>query len=314
MSTLSLPGTDLRVSPIGYGSADFGTRVDQETAFRLLDRYVALGGNFLDSAHCYAFWQAGGLGAPERIIGAYEQSRGTRLIIATKGGHPDGGPDYRRPDRYLAPEVIAQDVEDCLDRLQRDPIDLFYLHRDDERLPVAEIVDALDPQVRSGRVRYIGASNWSLDRLEEANAYAKANGRAPFVALQNQWSLARPIWEPEGPAPVRYLTTDDLPALQALNVAVIPYSSTANGYFGGATPGHFHSPANEALRGRVAAVAEEIGATSTQVALAWLMAQPVTVVPLVGTASEAHLEEAMAAPKAQLTAEHLTSLSYGAAV
>ncbi|MGV3614841.1 MAG: aldo/keto reductase [Fimbriimonas sp.] len=309
MSTLALPGTDLQVSPIGYGTSDFGTRVDQETAFRLLDRYMGLGGNFVDSAHCYAFWQAGGLGMPERIIGAYERSRGTRLVVATKGGHPDGGPDYRRPDRYLAPEVVAQDVDDCLNRLQRDAIDLFYLHRDDERLSVAEIVDALDPQVRSGRVRYVGASNWRPERIAEANGYARAHGRAPFVALQNQWSLARPIWEPEGPAPVRYLTPDDVPALQSLNIAVIPYSSTANGYFGGATPGHFHSPANEALRGRVAEVAEEIGATSTQVALAWLMAQPLKVVPLVGTASETHLEEAMTAPKVKLTDEQMAKLT-----
>lgn len=304
----TLPNTDLSVSPIGLGIAGFGTDISELPAFKLLDRFRELGGNFVDSAHCYAFWKPGGLGAPERTIARYRDLRTDELLVGTKGGHCDAGPDYPRPDHFLQPELVARDIEECLDRLEMEAIDLFYLHRDDPRVPVGEIVDMLEVFVRRGQVRYLGASNWSVERVAEANAYARANGRYPFVALQNQWSLAKPTWPNGGVGTVRYLTGADVPALVELGIAVIPYSAAANGYFAGRTVGQFETAENSALRARVWAVAREVGATPTQVTLAWLIAQPLTVIPLVGTGSIEHLEEAFGALRVTLTPEQIARL------
>lgn len=286
-----LPGTDLEVSPIAFGVAGFGTDIQGADAHRLLDRYRDLGGNFVDSAHCYAFWKPGGLGAPERFLAEH----GRDLIVATKGGHCDAGPDYPRPDDFLRPELIARDVEDCLDRLQREALDLFYLHRDDPRVPVDEVMDALADLVSQGKVRYLGASNWSVERVAEANAYAEQHGRPPFVALQNQWSLAKPLWEMGGPGTVRYIAPTEIAPLQKLGIAVVPYSASANGYFAGRTVGQFECAENAELRERVRKIASEVGATPTQVVLASLRAQPFPVIPLIGPSNPDHLDEAFGA-------------------
>jgi aryl-alcohol dehydrogenase-like predicted oxidoreductase len=291
-----LPRTDLNVSRIGLGTVDLGTRLDEDASFRLLDAYVEMGGNFLDTAHCYAFWKPDGLGASERIVGDYIRRRGvTSMVVATKGGHSDGGPDYPRPDQFLTPELIQRDFVESFERLGVGPIDMYYLHRDDPRVPVDEVMDMLDGLAMAGWVRAIGASNWSVARVAEANAWARK--RTPFVAIQNQWSLVSPNWTDDGPGAMRFHTPSDVPALAELDVAVIPYSSTANGYFAGDAPkpGPFATPENAVLWDRVRWVAAQNGVTPTQVALGWLLAQPLPVVPLVGTCSVEHLREAMAA-------------------
>ena len=110
MTPTSIPGTDLTVHPICLGLGDFGTRVAGEAALRLFDSFVAAGGNFVDTAHCYSFWVPDGLGASERQLGECLRRLGCRgqMVIATKGGHPDGGKGYPRSDQYLAPEVVAR--------------------------------------------------------------------------------------------------------------------------------------------------------------------------------------------------------------
>src|SRR4051794_1197909 len=140
MKQHAIPRTQLTVSSLCLGTGSFGTGVKGAEMERLYALFREAGGNFFDTAHCYAFWIEGGLGASERGLGECIRRFGDReaVVIGTKGGHPDNGPSYRRSDRYLAPEVIAADVSDSLERLGVDTIDLYFLHRDDPRVPVGE--------------------------------------------------------------------------------------------------------------------------------------------------------------------------------
>lgn len=309
-----IPNSDLRVSALCYGMGPFGSRVQGAEMERLFAAFREAGGNFFDTAHCYAFWKPEGAGCSERALGHCLRRFGGReeIVIGTKGGHPamDG---YPRPDRYLAPEVIASDISDSLERLGIPTIDLYYLHRDDRRVPVDEIIDAMNREIDRGHIRYLGASNWPTARIDAANAYAAAHGLHGFVASQPQWSLGEPNWRP-GPDPaMRFVTDDDRAWYAAHAVAVIPYSSTANGYF--ATAGQrgsdFRNPTNEARLHRAQQLAVDLGATPNQIALAYLMHQGFLVVPIIGTADPAHLQDALGAARVRLTLEQVRWLREG---
>jgi len=302
LTPTSIPGTDLTVHPICLGLGDFGTRVAGEAALRLFEGFVAAGGNFVDTAHCYGFWVPDGLGASERQLGECLRRLGGReqVVIATKGGHPDGGEDYPRPDQYLAPVVVSCDIDDSLDRLDIDTIDLYLLHRDDPRVPVGEVIEMLNSEVARRRIRYLGASNWSTARIAAANEYAAAHGRRGFCVSQVHWSLAEPKWE-IGPDPtMRHVTVADAAWHEASGLPVMAYSSSAGGYFAGRAEESYGTPTNAARRERARELARDLGATPAQVALAYLLGQPFPVYPIVGTLSEAHLAEAMGAAEIRL--------------
>lgn len=301
---MRLPWTDLDVSPISFGTADLGGSGDD--AFRLLDRYAEAGGNFLDSAHCYAFW-SGAEGRPERTIGEWLRKTGLRdrVVLSTKGGHPPQN-GYPHPEAFLSPEAIRGDFAESQERLGTQTIDLYYLHRDDGQTPVDEVIDLLNDLPGA---RYLGASNWSIARVLEANAYATKHGRRGFVALQNQWSLAIPTWTITEEPTMRFVTEADRAACQKHELTIHSYSSTANGFFATGRPGGFVGPENEERRRRTEEVAKQLGKTPNQVALAWLMSQPGTVVPIVGTTNLEHLSDALGAMNLRLdpaTRDHLS--------
>ena len=166
-------------STFGLGTIGWGTKLRGEELDRFYDAFRAAGQNFFDSAHVYAFWLPGGAGASERALGEIVRRRGDRnsVILATKGGHPPMKGGYDGPDQYLSPEVLARDVAESLERLGVNAIDLYFLHRDDSRAH-GEIMDALHEHVVSGRMRELGASNWTTARIEEANRYAPRAGGA----------------------------------------------------------------------------------------------------------------------------------------
>ncbi|RYG37678.1 aldo/keto reductase [bacterium] len=297
-------------SSICLGSCGFGTDLPKEDCFRLLDRYVEWGGTVLDTAHCYDFWQEGGLGKPERIIGEWMRRSGASVAIATKGGHPDGGPAYPRPGDYLAPERISLDVSESLERLQAEAIDLYYLHRDDGKTPVSQILDALNAEIDARRIRSLGASNWSTERLTEANAYASRTGKTGFAVVQNQWSLGVPSWTVTEDPTVRYVLNAEIPELKSLGVTLFPYSATSNGFFGtgGKAGGAFQTVENRDRLARAESLAAELGVSANQISLAWLLNQPLPVVPIIGTKNVSHLEDAFAARNVTLSAGQLAWL------
>jgi aryl-alcohol dehydrogenase-like predicted oxidoreductase len=209
---------------------------------------------------------------------------------------------YPRPDRYLAPEVIARDVEESLERLGVDAIDLYFLHRDDPRVPVGEIVDALNKHVDSGRVRQLGASNWTTARIAAANEDAAARGRRGFVASQVKFSLApaKPSKDPTVPL----FGDGEIAWHAASGLTVCAYSPTANGYFatnGAKGAGGWESPASAERLRRVNQLAAELGVTPNQVALAWLLHQPFPVIPILGTGNVEHLADALGAGAVRLS-------------
>jgi len=315
MQRVALGSSGLSVAPIGLGTGGFGTRLKEPEVDRLVERYAALGGNLYDTAHVYAAWLPDGSGASERELGAVLRRTGLLrdAVIVTKGGHPTFGDHYPRPDAYMSPERMAQDLDESLARLDVEHVDVWLLHRDDERVPVDEILDATAGFVASGRVGQIGSSNWTVARLAEAADYAERSGRPGFVLSEMQWSLCTPNW-PDGPGPLtRTVKPQDARWYAAQQLPILAYSSTGVGYFAGRPNAEkaFGHGDNPARRQRAEELAAQLGCTPTRVALAWLRHQPAQVVPLTGTSSIEHLEEAVGACQVVLSAEQVGWLSGG---
>jgi len=319
MERTQLPRTDLKLSPICCGTGHFGSKLRGMDLDALINAYRDDGGNFFDTAHCYAFWVPEGAGCSERAVADYIRRNGKGdLIVATKGGHP-GATGYRTVEHWLSPERIAADIDDSLGRLECETIDFYWLHRDETALPVSEIVEALNREVKRGRIRHLGASNWRPARIEEANAYAAKHRLAGFVASQPEWSLAKKTKpNPDAKSDTLggranlFLEEPDVAWHRKSKVAVIPYTSTAAGYFASAGErgqGSFDNPVSRKRLEITQKIARELGATPGQVALAWLLHQDFKVFPIIGTHSIEHLRENTAATKLKLTPEQVRSLA-----
>ena len=192
MNRHKLLGTDLEVSPICLGPAGFGSRIDRETAFLMLDRFLDAGGCFVDTASVYARDRAAGISRSEEILGIYRKSRrDSQLLIATKGAHYDLSTRESRVNRA----AICADLDESLRTLGCECIDLYWLHRDDESRPIEEIIDIMESLTAAGKIRYYGASNYSTQRLARAKEYAKSIGARGFSAVSNYWT---PLCENEG--------------------------------------------------------------------------------------------------------------------
>ena len=287
-----------------------GTRIVGNDMERILDTFVERGGNFFDTAHCYAFWEPDGFGASERSLGSYIASRGIRrnVVVATKGAHPpvEG---YRDRVDWMSAECIRDDLNESLERLGTENVDLYWLHRDNPEIPVSEIVDMLNSEVAAGRIRYFGGSNWRADRLKEANLWAKRHGKMGFVASQPSWSLA---WRPQFTNDQVSIDETELAAYEELgDVAVIPYSSTGTGYFAtaGAKGAAYANDTSRMRLKRCVGIAGESGASPNQIALAWLMHQRPMTIPIIGTCDYDHLIDALGADSVSLTSEQLSLLS-----
>jgi aryl-alcohol dehydrogenase-like predicted oxidoreductase len=287
------------VSVICLGTAGLGTALDRDQSFRLLDRFVELGGNFVDSAHVYADWMPNGAGASERTIGAWLKSRGgrDRVVIGTKGAHPPGG-TYRS---RMTPQDIAQDLAESLERLGVETIDCYWLHRDDAAVPVGEILAWLGVHLTAGRVRAIAASNWSVERLRAAAEYATAHGLVGFCASQIGWSLAQTLpaynpdsgmhWMDEGET-LRFHRAGRLP--------VVAFSSQAQGFFikaatrfDSVAPG-YRSEENRRRLERAQTLGRRLGHDANAIALAYLTSQPMGVSAIIGPRTVEQLEQSCA--------------------
>ena len=307
LQTRHLLGTDLRVSAIALGTADWTTRKGDDLDL-LYSAFREAGGNCFDSAHCYAFWKDAE-GAPERELGRLIRQHGDRanVIVCTKGCHISGGAKYPRPPRYMTAELLASDLRDSLERLQIDHIDLYYLHRDDPAVPVDEIMDALHSQQQAGRIRHYAASNWQPARLEQAADYCRRQGIAPFVASQVLYNLGQ-LASPMG-ADIAVLDNEQ-PAWYAKHqLPVFAYAATANGYFASeSNEGSYATPTSAARRQRAATLAAELNTKPGQIALAYLMNQPFPVIPVTGTLKIDHLRDNMAAAQIRLSLQQLQFL------
>jgi aryl-alcohol dehydrogenase-like predicted oxidoreductase len=181
--------TDLDVSVLCFGGNVFGWTTDPAQSAAVLDAFVEAGGNFVDSADVYSRWVPGNTGGEsEVILGQWMKDRGNRsdIIVATKLGSPMGEGKQGLSRRYM-----MQAVEDSLQRLQTDYIDLYQAHRDDQETPLEEIMAAFDELIQQGKVRWIGASNFSAGRLAQANEVSKQGGWARYESINPQYNLLR---------------------------------------------------------------------------------------------------------------------------
>lgn len=302
-----LSGTDLQLSTFCCGLGGLFELPESESD-ALLDAFVEMGGNFFDSAHCYSFWLPGGNGLSEIRIGDYLRRRGLtdKFTVATKGGH-SSAPGYRAVKHYLSPERIGADIDDSLGRLQCSHVELYYLHRDDTGVPVDEIIDALNLEIVCGRLRYLGASNWSTARIAEANAYARAQNLAGFVISQPRWSLATA----QNGASDLIDAESEIDWYRDNNFPLAAYSSTAHGFFDGHDTPAYQTPENVARRERANQLARKTNATPGQIALAWLLCQAFPVFPILGTKNVGRLREALGADALTLTEAELLWLAEG---
>ncbi|MBO5481493.1 MAG: aldo/keto reductase [Clostridia bacterium] len=220
-----------KLAKIALGGADFGTNVSKQDSFALMDLYFENGGNILDTARVYCTWLENGANVSESTIGEWVKSRGVReqIWISTKGGHP---PIIDHHISRIQKKELRKDIEESLRYLQTDYIDMYFLHRDDESKPVEEIMPILHEFVKEGKARYIGAGNWTAERIAKANAFARENGLTPFSFSQIMWSYAKVNKEGEPDDTLVIMDEKEYAGcVENKDVILMPYSSQAQGFY-----------------------------------------------------------------------------------
>lgn len=313
----SIPGVGDRVSRLVMGSMVFGADPERFANTRkLLDRFVEAGGTTVDTARVY------GGGSSERAFGQWLKESGRRdeMVVIGKGAHHD----MHSLERRVTPAAIHEDVQASLHEMQLDVIDVYILHKDDPDAEVGPIVEALNEEVEAGRIKVFGGSSWTHQRIAEANAYAEKHGLRPFTVSSPNLALAvpnEPMWlgcvsiagDPEAQAWYRQT-----------RMPVFAWSSQARGFFSGRyspdlTEGAtqdarnvirtYYSDANWERYRRADELAEEKGCTLRQVALAWVLHQPLEVYALIGPATVSELDDCLGALDVELTPDEVAWLN-----
>jgi len=310
----------LRVSPLSLGTmtfgADWGWGADDAEARRIFDVYVDRGGNFIDTAVNYTN------GAAEQILGRFAKARRDRLVLATKftmardATNINSGGNHRYN--------LVRSVETSLRQLDTDRIDLMYLHAWDFTTRPDEVMRALDDLVRTGKVLYLGICNTPAWRVAELQTLADLRGWAPLVALQIEYSLVE-----------RTVEHELLPMAEAMGLGVLPWSPLGGGILTGkytradlsdengadvassrkgviASIGHLNERALD-IAAVVGEVAEELGVSRSQVAIAWTLANPAVVSPIIGARTVAQAEDNLGALDVVLGEAHLARLDEASA-
>ena len=292
MESLRLEPLELPLSRLALGTLGFSLRT-RDRDYALFDAWLEAGGTVIDTAHVYEDGDA------ERVLGRWLADRPgarERIVLVTKGAHPDG--DRRR----VTPDDIAADLRDSMERLGG-PVDLYLLHRDDPDVEVGEIVDALDAHRRAGEIRAFGVSNWTLPRIEEANAYAAKRGVAGIACNSPHLSLAvqnEPPW-------AGCLSANDAESRAwhaRTGLPLLAWSAQAGGWFAGAASPVYDNAANRERRAR----AEQLG-DANAVALAWVLAQPFPTIAIIGPHSLEHLHASLEALDVELSADEVRWLN-----
>ncbi|HKX18005.1 MAG TPA: aldo/keto reductase [bacterium] len=314
MRRRALGGSGLEVSPLCFGGNVFGWTADEPASFKVLDAFVGAGMNFIDTADVYAKWAPGNRGGEsETILGRWMKARGNRarVVIATKVGSemPEG--------KGLSRAYIMRAVDASLRRLQTDYIDLYQSHIDDAETPLDETLGAFADLVTQGKVRALGASNYDAERLGRALDVSRRHGYPRYESLQPKYNLcARDGYE-----------TALEPLCRGAGLAVIPYSSLASGFL----TGKYRTEADltKSVRGqgvqrqyfnergfRTLQALDEVagahGATPAAVALAWLIARPVTA-PIASATATDQLAELIAGTELELAHAEIEQLNRASA-
>lgn len=311
MEHRELGRSGLQLAPLMLGGNVFGWTADEATSFRILDAFVAGGGNAIDTADGYSVWVPGHVGGEsETIIGKWLRRRGRRddVLLATKVGW-----EVNPENKGLRKDYILRAVEGSLRRLQTDYIDLYQSHRDDPTTPVTETLEAYAQLVQEGKVRAIGASNFTAERLRESLAASAAHGFPRYESLQPLYNLYdRAEFEQQL-----------LPLVREEHLGVIPYYGLAAGFLtgkyrttadlqksarGGGVGQKYLNEKGLRILGALDAVAARQQATPAQVALAWILAQPGLTAPIASATSAEQVQELLHATELKLSPADLQEL------
>ena len=311
MEKRRIGNSGIEVSPLCFGGNIYGWTVDEPTSFQLLDAFVGEGFEFIDTADVYSRWVSGHEGGEsETIVGNWLKQRGNRanVIIATKVGMEMG-----TEKKGLAKSYIMQAAEDSLRRLQTDYINLYQSHRDDPETPLEETLEAYDQLIRQGKVRAIGASNYTGERLASARQVSQAKRLPTYECLQPHYNLYDRADYEQNIAPV----------VQEQGIGVIPYFALASGFL----TGKYRSEADysKSARGQgmkkylnergfrildaLDQVAKQYEANPARVAIAWLSAQPGITAPIASATSLSQLNDLVESTRLHLDTSALTLLN-----
>ncbi len=312
MKHCSLGATGLQVSNLCLGTMQFGWSADEPAAIAVMDAFVEAGGNFIDTADIYSNWARGNPGGvSEEIIGRWLKARGNRdrIVIATKVR----GPMWRGPDgEGLSRSHIQRAVEDSLRRLQVDTIDLYQCHWPDDKTPIEETLTVFSELIAAGKIRHIGASNYTAAQLSDALAAAGRNSLPRFETLQPHHNLVH-----------RKEYEADLAALCSReNIGAIPYSPLGGGFLSGKYRRDQPPPRSMRAGGvkkymndrgwraldALDAVAQARGTSVATVALAWQLTRPAVVAPIVGANTPAQLADLLPAVDLTLSPDEIAAL------
>jgi aryl-alcohol dehydrogenase-like predicted oxidoreductase len=326
MRYFEIMGTSLKPSVICLGAAMYGSAISEEESFRMLDRFFELGGNFVDTANVYADWIDGYAGQSEKTIGKWLKKTGLRksLFIGTKGGHPEIVANPSPTD--LSKSILEEHLSQSLDRLQTDYIDLYWVHHDEPSRGIEEILETMNEFITDGRVKAIGASNFSLPRLIEAREYVNKAGLVGFCASQIGWSLAT-IKNQELIGGERVYMDDKLLKWhRSTKFPAMAYSSQAVGFFAGKygcqiqdmTTGyfpwviqHYYSEENFKKFKRTEKLAKIHSCTSNDIALAYIFCQSFSAIPIIGARNVQQVEDSCKNSDLVLSQKEITFLEEG---
>lgn len=301
--------SDLMVSPLAFGGNVFGWTVDEQQSFALLDHFVAKEFNFIDTADVYSRWASGVGGESETILGKWMKQRGNRknLVIATKAGM-----DMGNGKQGLSKKYILNAVNDSLKRLQTDYIDLYQSHRDDESIPQEETLDAFAQLIKEGKIRFIGASNFSAQRLIQSFEVSQKFNLPRYECLQPHYNLAE-----------RGLFENELEKVCIENeIGVIPYYALASGFLSGKY--RTAADCSKSIRGGGAAkyltdkglkllevldqVAKEHSVSIASVSLAWLRQRNSVTAPIASATTIKQLNELADSVRINLSPAQINSI------
>lgn len=293
----------IELPALTFGTASFERKDSDDIYFELLDTYYKHGGRCIDTARSYCDWLEDGLDSSEGAIGRWLKERSCRdeMIICTKGGHPNR---ENMEISRLSREELEYDLNRSLEVLGVDYVDVFFLHRDDEYIPVSEIMPILNDFYKSGRVHFLGASNWTSARIEEANNYAAENDMEPFRVSQINYSLAHSSTDTFGDPTVVCMNLREFKWYQRNQFPVMAYCPQAKGFFaklarGDAAKnlpeGQFTSTANLARLARVKQLSEKEGIPAAVIPLGYLNSQPFFVSSVFAASKAWQIDEDMTA-------------------
>ncbi len=301
--TLKNDKYEIKLPSLTFGTSDFMRHDNDEVYFELLDTYCSCGGWFIDTARVYCDWLENGHNSSEGVIGRWIKARNNRdkIVLATKGGHPAMG---HMDKNRLSREDLEKDINDSLECLGTDYVDIFFLHRDDTKVPVEEIMPVLNDIYLSGKAHFIGVSNWSCQRIQAANDFAAKNGMEPIRISQIYYSLAHASSSILGDPTLVCMDTKEFRWYSENKFPLMAFSPQAKGFFsklakGDAAQylpeGQYASTANLARLARVKELSARTGASPAVIPFGYLSSQPFFVTSVFAASRPWQIEENMAA-------------------